>query len=456
MPHATTQAAPEVAGERSLVRAIGTVGLAASIINITVGGGIFRLPAVAAGSLGAAAPLAYLTCAIAFGFILICLADAGRRVSVTGGPYAYVEFAFGPFVGFLCGLLLWLVCTFAFAAVATVFASGMGELIPFLAGRAASALFLTLLFAGIAAVNVIGVRQGVRLNNLATAAKLLPLLLLIVLGAFAVRSENLVWQAPPQVSAVARASLVLVFAFAGVETALVPSGEVREPSRTVPRAILLAMLGITGLYVALQVVTQGILGSELGAANETPLADAAGRALGGWGRSLLLVGASISMFGYVGGMMLAVPRALYAFARDGFLPAALGRVHARYRTPWVAILVQALMVLSLAISSSFERLAVLATVSVLILYAACCAASWQLQRSAAVSGGDMGRVPLARVAPYLALGLIGWMLTGIHAAEWLAVGVCLAGGALIYLGSRTRRTQLVAASEASGAGRAEA
>ena len=119
----------------SLVRAIGTFGLAAAIINITIGGGIFRLPANVAGSLGAAAPIAYLVCAVAMGLIVLCIADAGSRVSLTGGPYAYVGTAFGAYAGFISGVLLWMLGTFATAAVSTVLASSVGLLVPALAGR---------------------------------------------------------------------------------------------------------------------------------------------------------------------------------------------------------------------------------------------------------------------------------------------------------------------------------
>src|SRR6185436_11223071 len=112
------------------VRAIGTLGLAAGIVNIMVGGGIFRLPANVAGSLGAAAPLAYLVCALAMGLIVFCIADAGRRVSLTGGPYAYVGTAFGPYAAFLSGVLLWMLGSFASAAVSTVLASSLGLLVP--------------------------------------------------------------------------------------------------------------------------------------------------------------------------------------------------------------------------------------------------------------------------------------------------------------------------------------
>src|SRR5215207_5846883 len=116
--------------QESLVRVMGVFGLAAAIINITIGGGIFRLPANVAGSLGPAAPLAYLVCAVAMALIVLCIADAGSRVPLTGGPYAYVGTAFGPYVGFLSGVLLWMLGTFATAAVSTVFASSLGLLLP--------------------------------------------------------------------------------------------------------------------------------------------------------------------------------------------------------------------------------------------------------------------------------------------------------------------------------------
>ena len=429
-------------GDGGLVRAIGTFGLAAAIVNITVGGGIFRLPANVAESLGAAGPIAYVVCAVAFGLIVLCIADAGSRVSLTGGPYAYVEVAFGPFLGFMSGVLLWLLGAFAVAANSTVFAAAVGALLPVFAGRVGNALFLILIFGLLAILNIRGVQQGTRFNNVATMAKLLPLVLLAILGLFAIRAENLRWEVTPPAATIARTSLFLVFAFSGVETALVPSGEVRNTSRTVPRAIFLAMLGITLLYILLQVVAQGVLGPELAAAKTAPLADAAGRALGDWARGMLLVGASVSLFGYMGGMTLAVPRALYAFARDGFLPAPLARVHDRYRTPYVAILVQAVIVCALAVSSTFEKLAILANLSVLLLYLGCCAAAWELRRRGVAADGTPFKVPFPAVLPWVACLLIGWMLLEIRPNEWLAMGICLAVAVSIFLltaGHRRRR-----------------
>jgi basic amino acid/polyamine antiporter, APA family len=436
MQHTET-AAPEA----RLVRALGVWGLAASIVNVTIGGGIFRLPASVAGALGRGAPLAYLVCALAMGLIVLCIAEAGSRVALTGGPYAYVEVAFGPLIGFMAGVLLWVVGTFALAAVATVFADSVGALVPALAGAGGRALVLITALAVGAWVNVRGVRQGARLNVVSTIAKLLPLILLLAVGAFAIDGANLAMTDAPQADALARASIVLIFAFAGIESALVPSGEVKDVARTIPRAIFLAMGAITVLYIGLHIVAQGVLGDAL-ATSQTPLADAAAAAMGPWGRTLILLGAAVSMFGYVSGMTLAVPRALFALGRDGFLPRALASVHPTYHTPHVAIGVQCVIVLALALSGTFERLAILANVTTLLLYAGCCLASWQLRRNGVEAGGIPFRVPAAGVVPVLALIVIIWLLTSITWTEWAVVAAVLVASALAYFltrGSRAAR-----------------
>jgi APA family basic amino acid/polyamine antiporter len=410
----------------SLVRAMGTFGLAAAIINITIGGGIFRLPANVAASLGAAAPIAYLVCAAAMALIVRCIAVAGSKVALTGGPYAYVGTALGPYAGFISGVLLWMLGTFAGAAVATVFASSLGLLISDLGGRGMEIAILIGAFAFWSVINLRGVGLGARLNSIATVAKLLPLILIGVGGLFFVSPPNLEWTSTPSAADVARTSLLLIFAFAGLEVALVPSGEVRDIERTVPRAIALAMLGITALYIALQISAQGILGSALAQANVSPLADAAGASFGGWARTLLLAGASISMFGYLGGMTLSVPRMVYAFARDGYLPRVFAQVDPTHHVPRLAIVSQSVLVVVLAITGTFERLAILANVSALALYFGCALAAWRLTRRG--------------VVPWLACAVIVWLLTGLTREEWLGFGVCVILATLVYFATAGRRS----------------
>ena len=421
------------ASESSLRRSIGTFALAASIVNITIGAGIFRLPADMAATLGATAPIAYVLCAIVMSLIVLCLAEAGSRVATTGGPYAYVEVAFGPFVGFVAGFLLWTLLTFAMAAVATVLAANVAALVPSLASRGASAVVLITIYTVFAVVNILGVERGSRVNTALTVAKILPLLILIAGGLFAIDSAHLEIVDPPDMPTLARSSILLIFAFAGIEAALVPGGEVKDPARTVPRAIFIAMAAVTVLYAGLQFVAQGVMGPALATSKAAPLADAAGVALGEWARTLLIVGAVISMLGHVGAMILATPRTLFAFARDGFLPAVLARVHPAHRSPFVAILVQCTIVLVLAITSTFEQLAILANLSTLALYATCCIATWELRRRDVRAGGTPFKVPAPTLVILLACLVIGWMLTSVTLAEWMAFAVVIAVATAIFL-----------------------
>jgi APA family basic amino acid/polyamine antiporter len=380
--------------ESSLRRSIGTLALAASIVNVTIGAGIFRLPADMAATLGATAPVAYLLCAIVMGLIVLCMAEAGSRVSLTGGPYAYVEVAFGPFVGFLAGFLLWMLLTFAMAAVATVLAGSLGALVPALAPRAVSAATLVAIYAIFAAVNILGVQRGSQVNSVITAAKILPLLLFLAGGMFAIDPGHLAITNPPDLPTLARSSILLIFAFAGIEAALVPGGEVKEPARTVPRALFSAMALITLLYAS--------------------------------------VGAVISMLGHAGAMILATPRTLYAFARDGFLPPILARLHPVHRSPVAAIILQCVIVLAFAITSTFERLAILANLSILVLYGLCCVATWELRRRDVRAGGTPFRVPAPALVIVLACLVIGWMLTSVTLAECIALAIALGVASAIF------------------------
>jgi amino acid transporter len=419
--------------DSSLVRSIGSIALAASIVNITIGGGIFRLPATVAADLGATAPIAYLLCAVAMGLIVLCMAEAGSRVALTGGPYAYVETAFGPMAGFRAGFLLWMLLTFAMAAVATVLIANLGVLVPALSSPLAGALVLAAVYVVFATINIRGVERGSRVNTALTIAKILPLVVLIVGGLFAVRGENLAVTDPPDLAKLARSSIMLIFVFAGIEAALVPGGEVRNPSRDVPRAIGIAMIVITLLYAGLQFVAQGVMGPGLAAAKAAPLAETAGLAMGPWAMQLLLIGAVISTLGHVGAMTLAVPRTLFAFGRDGFLPAVFARTHPIYRTPAVAIVVQCVLVLVLATTSTFERLAILANLSTLFLYGGCCLATWQLRRKDVRADGTPFRVPAPALVIVLAITVIAWMLTSVTPGEWTAFAIALAAALALYL-----------------------
>jgi len=425
--------------DAQLVRAIGTRQLTLSIINVTIASSIFLMPATVAERLGAAAPIAYLVCATLMTLIALCFAAAGSRVSLTGGLYAYIDTAFGGFAGFLGGYLYSVTACLSVASVATAFAGTAGVLSPVFSGGLGRAVLLAALFAALAAVNVRGIKPGIRLVEAITAAKLIPLLLLVVAGVWSLNLDFL-RMTLPSVSQVGQASIVLLFAFVGVEVALTPSGEIRDPARTVPRSILSALAVATSIYLAVQTVAQGTLGPELPLYKEAPLVETASRLFGSGARLMFLVGMAVSIFGYIAGDMLGTPRALFALARDGVLPASLVRVHPRYRTPALAIVLYAAVVAALAISSSFERLVVMANVSALLLYLMCVAASYRLQQRDVRMAGTPFNLPGGMLIQLLAAAGIVWLLSQATHEEWRIEAYVLGVAIAYYLLKRFLRS----------------
>ena len=209
-----------------------------------------------------------------------------------------------------------------------------------------------------------------------------------------------------------RSALILaVFALVGMEASLCASGEVAQPNRTIPRALTIAMLSTTALYVAIQAIAQGILGSSL-ATSKAPLADAMAHIHPSL-RALMLAGTALSMFGWLGSDILGSPRQLFAFARDGQLPRVLGRLHPRSHAPHIAILCYATFAIVLALTGTFAELVVLSTLAIAALYVAGCAASWVLARQGVALSGTplnfrfLGTATVIGISSMLALIALG-------------------------------------------------
>ena len=424
----------DASGEASLVKALGVRQLTASIVNSTVGAGIFVIPALVAQGVGAAAPLAFALCAAMMALMTVTIAIAGSRVTSTGGIYAYVQTAFGDYVSLLAGVLQWLTMILAVSSVSAAMLDQVGTFAPVLATAPARVGLLAAILGGLAYLNARGVRLGMRLIEAVTVAKLLPLVIFVAVGMFVVNPASLAWPGLPGGDAVARAVLLLIFAYSGVEIALSPSGEVRDSARTVPRAVFLALAIITALYISIQIVAQGVLGPALSQQTAAPLAAAAGRFLGSAGVTLLLLGAVCSMFGFLCGDMLSTPRSWYALARDGFLPGPLTRIHPVHRTPSVAIWTHAVLVLLLASTNTFEGLAIIANVALLGLYLLCCAAALQLtRRNIRAEASPPFAMRGATVFPVAAAALMLWILSTATMREIAVTALVLAVATLAYL-----------------------
>ena len=426
-------ASEEQGRDHGLVRAMGTLPFAAAITNEVVGSGIYRLPASMAAAAGTAAPYAYLAVLVAMGAVVLCFAEAGSRVPTSGGPYGYVEAAFGRLWGFVAGVLLWVASVLAAGGVAAALADTAGSAFPALATPTVRVGLILALLGAMAWINLMGVDLAARIFGWATLAKLLPLFLFLVVGGIGLAlghgAAAPVGNAPT--AGLGRAAILATFALSGMETPLAASGEVRDPARTVPRALLLAMGAIGLMYVAVQLVADGLLGAGL-TGSHAPLADALGTLDPRW-RAPLLAGAFFSMLVWLGSDFLGAPRMLFAFARDGVLPAALGRVHPRWKTPHIGILVHFVISAALALSGTFEGLAILSTLAIAPLYGSACAAAVVLRRRGVATVGR----PLALPAlPLIALVGIAAMVVLMAQGEWAEiVGVAglIVASALFFL-----------------------
>jgi amino acid transporter len=419
--------------DHQLVRAIGIPGLTANIVNSTIGAGIFVLPALVAKGLGAAAPLAFICCAVAMVLFVTCFAIAGSRVSLTGGLYAYVEVAFGHYVGFLAAVLYGITAISAVAGVGNVLVDSLGGLMPWLTNPVVRVAVMFLVYLALVIINVRGVRGGADAVSVVTVTKLLPILLFLGVGTFFINRANINWSVWPTGKELGDSVLLLLFAFVGIEVALIPSGEVKDPARTVPRSAYLALVVTTIIYILIQLVAQGTLGADLANHTKTPLAEAAATFLGNSGRTILIVGAAISAFGFVASDILSSPRMLFAIGRDGLLPKFFAHVHLRYRTPDVAIITYATIAFILSVCSSFEQLAVLSNVAVLLMYLLCCAGVWSLVQRQMLTEQRVLVFPGMQIVPGLAIGAILWLFWLTQPWDkFVKIGAILAGFSILY------------------------
>jgi amino acid transporter len=221
-----------------------------------------------------------------------------------------------------------------------------------------------------------------------------------------------------------------VFAFMGMETSLCASGEVAHPTRTIPRALAIAMLFTTLLYVAVQLIAQGVLGSSL-ADSTVPLADAMAQ-VNPTLRLLMVAGAGLSMLGYIASDILGSPRLLFAFARDGLLPRAFGRVHPRTHVPHIAILGYAALASVLALTGTFVELAVLSALSTAALYIIGCAAAWRLKRRGVALAGEALNFRWLGLATVIGVGSMLIVIALAARAEIIGLAVLMAASVAVY------------------------
>ncbi len=378
---------PQNTANTVLVRAIGRWSLVALVVNSVIGSGVFGLPSVVAGLVGRASVLAVVIAGAAIAIVMACFAEVASQFHDTGGPYLYVRAAFGRLLGIQVGWLAWLVRLTACAANANLFVTYLGEFWPGARNAVPRFLILTLLIGMLAAINYRGVRIGTHVSNIFTVSKLLPLALVCIAGVYYLLAHGMV--TPAKVSADSHAWLhafvLLVFAYGGFETALMPMGEARNPRRDAAFGLFTSLAVCTAIYVLIQWVVVGLLPNP--AHSERPVADVARIVMGHGAAALVAVGALISVYGYLSANILAIPRMTFALAERGDFPRLFAAVHPRFRTPHFSILIFAIAVWLLALFGSFAGNATLSAVARLSYYGLVCAALPVLRKKQPTAAG---------------------------------------------------------------------
>ena len=417
----------------ALTRALGRWDLTAIGVNQVIGGAIFLLPADVARLVGPWGPLAFMAVGLLSLLIALCFAEVSSRFDRTGGPFLPARAAFGRFVGFEVGWLMWFTRVTSQASVANGLAIALAFYWPPLASGAPRALLLTSLTAGLTWINVRGVKQSSWFVNALTIGKLAPLAIFVIAGVWFINPAHFAALPPVTREQGATAAILLIFAFGGYEVTGILAGEAANPRRDVPFAFVATLITVAIVMSATSVVATGVLPNLAG--SRTPLADGAALFLGAGGALMISIGSAISMTGNNMGQILNGSRSLFALAENGDLPPWFGRVHPRYHTPSNAVLFTAAVAIVLALTGSFVALAAVSAIARLVMYLAVCLATLVLRRRE--PAGDVGpaqfTVPLGPVVPVLASMVALGILAGATRQQLIAGAAALVAGAVLFL-----------------------
>ena len=405
-----------------LIRSIGRWSLTALVINCIIGSGIFGVPGELIKTLGRASPLAMVLAGLGAGVVLACFAEIGSQFSEPGGVYLFARTAFGRFVGLQVGWFWFLSALGAAAACSNLFLEYLAGFAPWTEHSVPRLLIITGLILVPAAANYTGVRGGTMLSNLFTIAKLLPLALLIVLGlirfghhAEMVRAAEII---SPGWRAWADALLLLAFAYSGFEDVTMPTGEVKNPQRTVPLSLCGGLAVCIAVYTLLQFVTVATVGTT---ATDRPLAATATVLIGRSGALFVEIAAMIATYGWLSASMVNAPRFLFSLAEKRDFPAVFGRLHARFNTPHLCVILFAGLAWLLAITGTFRWSLLLSAGAAMVFDGVICAALLRLRRIQPQAAGF--RLPFGGVFSFLGVGICLFLLGRMELKAALLMGV---------------------------------
>jgi len=420
-----------------LRRALGKWDLTAIGVNQVIGSAIFLLPSDVAKQVGPWGPAAFMAIGLLSLSIALCFAEVGSRFDTTGGPYLPARAAFGRFVGFEIGWMMWFARVTSHASVVNGLTLALAFYWPSLATGIPRAATITALTLVLTWINVIGIKQSSWFVNALTIGKLLPLAVFIIGGIWFVDPSHFSNMPAPSREQISAGAILLIFAYGGYEVTGVLAGEAANPRKDVPFAFVACLITVSIVMSLTSIVATGVLPDV--AATRTPLADGAAIFLGAWGAAMISIGSVVSMTGNNMGQLLNGSRTIFALAENGDLPRWFGKVHAGYRTPANAILFGAAVALILALTGSFVQLAAVSAIARLVMYLAVCISTLVLRKRDSVVSGfsrivnpPQFTVPFGPVIPILASIVALGILAGATRPQLISGVAALAAGAVLF------------------------
>ncbi|MDH3906119.1 MAG: APC family permease [Gammaproteobacteria bacterium] len=414
-----------------LRRDIGFFGAAFLVLNAMIGAGIFALPGKVAVNAGMLSPWLFLAVGVVFLAVVLTFAELASYFRESGGPVLYATYAFGPLAGFGTGWILFLSRMTAFAANANVMAIYLGSLFPWFGDGIGRVVVISALTLGLTYANILGVKDGVRTMGFFTILKVLPLLLLVLLGLQHVTTGTLIPSASAVIGDLGGTTLLLIYAYVGFESMAVTAGETAEPRRVLPRALIRTVIGTGILYFLIVLVFVSTIPEDTYA--DATLVDVGRMLAGPAGAVAITLAAVFSIGGNLAGTMIAAPRLIFALAENKLLPAWFGNVHPKYATPDNSIMVMGGLALVMALTGSFVELAVASSLSRMLSYILCIGSLPVIRNRASDAMRDRAyRIRGGYAVPIVGLAICLWLTAQANAENWRTVGILLAVGFVLY------------------------
>lgn len=402
-----------------------------------IGAGIFALPSIVASKAGILSPWLFLAAGVLFTTVVLAFAELSSYFRESGGPVLYATTAFGPLIGFSTGWIYYISRAVALAANSNVMAIYLGALWPWFGTEFGRVAVIVIVLGGLTAINVFGVKNGIRTLTFFTLLKVVPLVVMIILGVQYFAPESMLPASLPVIEDLGGTTLLLMYAFVGFETVLITAGETTKPRATIPKTMILTVIATGVLYFLIMLVYISVLPGP--ADPEATLVDVGRVLLGTAGVVAITLAAVFSIGGNLSCTMLAGPRLTFALAEHSLLPKWFSQVHNRFSSPANSVMFLGGLAMLLALSGSFVRLAIATSLTRLITYLICIAALPVIKRQAdddAVSRSF--RIPGGYTIPVVAFILCLWVVSQSPIDSWAMVGGLFVVGLIPFFLTRLR------------------